>query len=156
HLQPGETVRSGRIARRRRVTDRAPWANDPRQRRGQPAGGAGRPRPVVCRHRDDRRSSRRSGERPQSLTHLQAPPQRYGRVSRMLHRQPAWVGATAKEIARAVRRGDTSATAVVADHLDSIRAYDRIVGAFREVRAAAAIAEAETVDEQPELGNLAL
>src|SRR5688572_30479362 len=74
----------------------------------------------------------------------------------MLDRPDAWVGSTAREIARAVRRGDTSATAVVADHLDSIRAYDRIVGAFREVRAAAAIAEAETVDEQPDLGNLAL
>jgi amidase len=74
----------------------------------------------------------------------------------MLHRSTTWVGSTAREIARAVRRGDTSATAVVADHLDSIRAYDRIVGAFREVRAAAAIAEAETVDEQPDLGNLAL
>ncbi|GAA2612538.1 amidase [Dactylosporangium fulvum] len=74
----------------------------------------------------------------------------------MLHRSTTWVGATAREIARAVRRGDTSATQVVADHLDSIRAYDRIVGAFREVRAAGAIAEAEMVDEQPELGNLAL
>ncbi|WP_432831642.1 amidase [Dactylosporangium sp. CA-092794] len=74
----------------------------------------------------------------------------------MLQRSTTWVGATAREIARAVRRGDTSATAVVADHLDSIRAYDRVVGAFREVRAAAAIAEAETVDEQPQLGNLAL
>ncbi|MFG2038321.1 amidase [Dactylosporangium sp. NPDC048998] len=74
----------------------------------------------------------------------------------MLQRSTTWVGATAREIARAVRRGDTSATAVVADHLDSIRAYDRIVGAFREVRAAEAIAEAETVDDQPTLGNLAL
>ncbi|MGI5245485.1 amidase [Dactylosporangium sp. CA-139066] len=74
----------------------------------------------------------------------------------MLHRSTTWVGATAREIARAVRRGDTSATAVVADHLDSIRAYDRIVGAFREVRAAEAIAEAEMVDEQPGLGNLGL
>ncbi|WP_432979923.1 amidase [Dactylosporangium sp. CA-233914] len=74
----------------------------------------------------------------------------------MLQRSTTWVGATAKEIARAVRRGDTSATAVVADHLDSIRAYDRIVGAFREVRAGAAIAEAEIVDDQPGLGNLAL
>ncbi|GGM16680.1 amidase [Dactylosporangium sucinum] len=74
----------------------------------------------------------------------------------MLHRSTTWVGATAREIARAVRRGDTSATEVVADHLDSIRAYDRILGAFREVRPAEAIAEAETVDEQPELGNLAL
>ncbi|GAA3297455.1 amidase [Dactylosporangium vinaceum] len=74
----------------------------------------------------------------------------------MLHRSTAWVGATAREIARAVRRGDTSATAVVADHLDSIRAYDRIIGAFREVRSGAAIAEAEIVDDQPDLANLAL
>ena len=28
-----------------------------------------------------------------------------------------WVGATAKQIARAVRRGDATATQVVADHL---------------------------------------
>jgi len=74
----------------------------------------------------------------------------------MLPRTTAWVGATAKDIARAVRRGDTSATEVVADHLDAIRSYDRVVGAFREVRAGAAIAEAETVDDQPELANLAL
>jgi amidase len=74
----------------------------------------------------------------------------------MLPRTTTWVGATAKDIARAVRRGDTSATEVVADHLDAIRSYDRIVGAFREVRAGAAIAEAETVDDQPELANLAL
>jgi amidase len=67
-----------------------------------------------------------------------------------------WVGATAKQIARAVRRGDTSATAVLADHLDAIRAHDRVVNAFREVRAAAAAVEAEAVDEQPELGNLPL
>ena len=39
----------------------------------------------------------------------------------MLDRPAAWVGATAQQIARAVRRGDTSATAVVADHLDQIR-----------------------------------
>src|SRR3569833_354511 len=74
----------------------------------------------------------------------------------MLHRSTTWVGTTAKEIARAVRRGDTSVTEVVADHLDAIRSYDRIIGAFREVRAGEAIAEAETVDDQPELGNLAL
>ncbi|MER7004626.1 amidase family protein [Dactylosporangium sp. NPDC000555] len=74
----------------------------------------------------------------------------------MLQRSTTWVGATAREIARAVRRGDTSATAVLADHLDSIRAYDRILGAFREVRAGEAIAEAEIVDDQPGLGNLAL
>ena len=31
----------------------------------------------------------------------------------------SWLGATAKDIARAVRRGDTSATQVLADHLDA-------------------------------------
>jgi amidase len=55
-----------------------------------------------------------------------------------------------------VRRGDTSATAVVADHLDQIRSYDKIIGAFREVRAPAAVTEAEIVDELPELSNLPL
>jgi amidase len=74
----------------------------------------------------------------------------------MLHRSSTWIGATARDIAHAVRRGDTTATEVVADHLDYIRTYDRIIGAFREVRAAEAIAEAETVDDQPELANLAL
>lgn len=67
-----------------------------------------------------------------------------------------WVGATAKAIARAVRRGDTSATRVVADHLDYIAAADHVVNAFRVVRAAEAIAEAEKVDEQEDLGNLPL
>jgi len=74
----------------------------------------------------------------------------------MLQRSTTWVGVSAKEIAHAVRRGDTSATEVVADHLDSIRAYDRILNAFREVRAGAAIAEAEMVDDQPDLANLTL
>jgi amidase len=69
---------------------------------------------------------------------------------------PTWVGATGKQIARAVRRGDTSATQVLADHLDHIASADPVVSAFRVVRAGAAIAEAEKVDEQPELGNLPL
>jgi amidase len=66
-----------------------------------------------------------------------------------------WVGATAKEISRAVRRGDASATQVLADHLDYIRRYDEIVGAFRLIRPEA-VAEAEAVDEQEDLGNLPL
>ncbi|MBT8225772.1 MAG: amidase [Dactylosporangium sp.] len=73
----------------------------------------------------------------------------------MLQRSGTWVGATARDIARAVRRGDTSATAVVADHLDSVTAHDRILNAFRLVRPES-VAEAEIVDEQPELGDLAL
>jgi amidase len=74
----------------------------------------------------------------------------------MLGQSGSWVGASARQIARAVRRGDTSATAVIADHLDQIHQYDRIVHAFRQVRAVEALSEAEAVDEQPELGNLPL
>lgn len=67
-----------------------------------------------------------------------------------------WVGATAKQIARAVRRGDTSATQVIADHLDHLRHSEPRVAALRTVRAAEAAAEAEKVDDQPDLGNLPL
>ncbi|MGW0432980.1 amidase [Micromonospora sp. NPDC003197] len=69
---------------------------------------------------------------------------------------PTWVGATAKQIARAVRRGDASATQVVADHLDHIATGDRELSAFRVVRAGEAIVEAEKVDEQEELADLPL
>ncbi|GAB3139464.1 amidase [Micromonospora sonneratiae] len=69
---------------------------------------------------------------------------------------PTWVGATAKQIARAVRRGDASATQVVADHLDHIATADRELSAFRVVRGGEAIVEAEKVDEQEELANLPL
>jgi amidase len=68
----------------------------------------------------------------------------------------SWVGATAKQIARAVRRGDTSATEVIADHLDHLRRADPQVAALRTVRAPEALAEAEKVDDQPDLGNLPL
>jgi amidase len=74
----------------------------------------------------------------------------------MVDRSRSWVGASAREIARAVRRGDTSATAVVADHLDHIRVGDPVVRAFRLVREAEAVAEAEIVDDQPGLGSLPL
>ncbi|MBX6355075.1 MAG: amidase [Micromonosporaceae bacterium] len=76
----------------------------------------------------------------------------------MAMQQPtsSWVGATAKQIARAVRRGDTSATQVVADHLDHIRDAEPELNAFRVVRAAAAAAEAEKVDDEPDLANLPL
>src|SRR5437763_10930449 len=67
-----------------------------------------------------------------------------------------WVGATARDIARAVRRGDASATQVVADPLDYIQAHDEARNAFRIVRAAAAATEAEAVDEQEDLANLPL
>jgi amidase len=67
-----------------------------------------------------------------------------------------WVGATAKQIARAVRRGDVTATQVVADHLEQIAISDPSLHAFRTVRAAQAIVEAEKVDEQEDLANLPL
>jgi amidase len=67
-----------------------------------------------------------------------------------------WVGATARDMARAVRRGDTSAVQVVADHLTYIGAHDEVVNAFRVVRTASALAEAEAVDQQEELGALSL
>ncbi|MEV6343543.1 amidase family protein [Actinoplanes sp. NPDC051851] len=67
-----------------------------------------------------------------------------------------WVGATAKQIARAVRRGDASATQVVADHLEQIGISDEALGAFRVVRGGEAITEAEKVDDQEDLANLPL
>ncbi|HWS33416.1 MAG TPA: amidase family protein [Actinoplanes sp.] len=67
-----------------------------------------------------------------------------------------WVGATAKQIARAVRRGDTNSTQVVADHLEQIGISDPALGAFRVVRDVEAIREAEKVDEQEDLANLPL
>ncbi len=65
----------------------------------------------------------------------------------------SWVGASARDIARAVRRGDVAATQVVADHLDHIRAHDAELGAFRVVREAEAPAEAEQVDQQEDLSG---
>ena len=67
-----------------------------------------------------------------------------------------WVGATAKQIARGVRRGDVSATSVVADHLEHIGDFDSELAAFRTVRGGEAITEAEKVDEQDDLANLPL
>jgi amidase len=67
-----------------------------------------------------------------------------------------WVGATAKQIARAVRRGDVTATQVVADHLEQIAISDPLLHAFRVVRGGEAIVEAEKVDEQEDLANLPL
>jgi amidase len=68
----------------------------------------------------------------------------------------SWIGASAKEIARAVRRGDVSATQVVADHLDHIRDRGHLVNAFRVLREGEAAAEAEQVDEQEDLAGATL
>ncbi|GID26614.1 amidase [Paractinoplanes brasiliensis] len=67
-----------------------------------------------------------------------------------------WVGATAKQISRAVRRGDITATQVVADHLEQIAITDPSLDAFRVIRAGEAITEAEKVDDQEDLSNLPL
>jgi len=67
-----------------------------------------------------------------------------------------WVGATAKQMARAVRRGDATATQIVADHLERIAITDPSLEAFRVVRAGEALAEAEKVDDQEDLANLPL
>ncbi len=68
---------------------------------------------------------------------------------------PSWVGATAKQIARAVRRGDTSATQVLADHWEYIEKNNDLLGALRILRPEA-VGEAEAVDEQEDLVNLPL
>ena len=68
----------------------------------------------------------------------------------------SWVGATAKQISRAVRRGDVSATQVVADTLEQISISDPSLDAFRVVRSGEAIVEAEKVDDQEDLANLSL
>jgi amidase len=73
----------------------------------------------------------------------------------MWNESGSWVGATAKDISRAVRRGDTSSTQVLADHLDYIHAQEPVLNAFRVLRPEA-VAEAEAVDEQEDLGNLPL
>jgi amidase len=67
-----------------------------------------------------------------------------------------WVGATAKQISRAVRRGDVTATQVVADHLEQISITDPSLDAFRVVRAGEAISEAEKVDDEEDLSGLPL
>ena len=46
----------------------------------------------------------------------------------------SWVGATAKQISRAVRRGDVSATQVVADTIEQITISDPSLDAFRVIR----------------------
>jgi amidase len=68
----------------------------------------------------------------------------------------SWVGATAKQIARAVRRGDVPATQVVADHLEQVGISDPSLHAFRQVRGGEALSEAEKVDEQDDLAGLPL
>ncbi|NEA99181.1 amidase family protein [Streptomyces sp. SID13726] len=68
----------------------------------------------------------------------------------------SWVGRTAAEIAAAVREKRATPREVVAEHLARIERLDERVGAFRVVRAEAALAEAEEVGARGDLGELPL
>ncbi|OWA13875.1 amidase [Streptomyces sp. CS113] len=67
-----------------------------------------------------------------------------------------WAGRTAVEIAAAVREKRTTPREVVAEHLARVERLDGRVGAFRAVRAEAALAEAEEVGARGDLGELPL
>ncbi|MEV8592522.1 amidase [Streptomyces sp. NPDC052012] len=68
----------------------------------------------------------------------------------------SWVGRTAVEIAAAVREKRVTPREVVAGHLARIERLDGRVGAFRTVRAEAALAEADEVAARDDLGELPL
>ncbi len=67
-----------------------------------------------------------------------------------------WVGRTAAEIAAAVREKRATPREVVAEHLARIERLDGRVGAFRVVRAEAALAEADEVGSRADLAELPL
>ncbi|AVH55091.1 MULTISPECIES: amidase [Streptomyces] len=67
-----------------------------------------------------------------------------------------WVGRTAIEIAAAVREKRATPREVVAEHLARIERLDGQVGAFRTVRADAALAEADEVAARSDLAELPL
>jgi len=68
----------------------------------------------------------------------------------------SWVGRTAAEIAAAVREKRATPREVVAEHLARIERLDGRVGAFRAVRAEAALAEADEVAARGDLDTLPL
>ncbi|MFF6785326.1 amidase family protein [Streptomyces sp. NPDC012510] len=68
----------------------------------------------------------------------------------------SWAGRTAAEIAAAVREKRVTPREVVAEHLARIEALDGRVGAFRTVRAEAALAEADEVADRADLVGLPL
>jgi amidase len=68
----------------------------------------------------------------------------------------SWVGRTAAEIAAAVREKRATPHEVVAEHLERIERLDGRVGAFRVVRAKAALAEADQVASRGDLWELPL
>ncbi|MGW0334905.1 amidase [Streptomyces sp. NPDC003011] len=67
-----------------------------------------------------------------------------------------WVGRTAAEIAAAVREKRVTPREVVAEHLARIERLDGRIGAFRTVRAEAALAEADEVAARGDLNGLPL
>jgi amidase len=67
-----------------------------------------------------------------------------------------WLWHPATTIAAAVRAGEVTARAVVAEHLAQIRAIDGELGAFRVVRAQRALAEADVVDTRADRAGLPL
>ncbi|MFF4049443.1 amidase [Streptomyces chartreusis] len=68
----------------------------------------------------------------------------------------SWVGRTATEIAAAVREKRATPREVVAEHLARIERLDGGIGAFRVVRAEAALAEADEVGSRDDLAELPL
>ncbi|KFF98363.1 amidase [Streptomyces scabiei] len=68
----------------------------------------------------------------------------------------SWVGRTAAEISAAVREKQVTPREVVAEHLARIESLDGQVGAFRKVRAEAALAEADEVADRADLAELPL
>ncbi|QSB04676.1 amidase [Natronoglycomyces albus] len=68
----------------------------------------------------------------------------------------SWSGVTARQIARAVRRGDADAAAVVDQHLQPIEENPHLAGALTHMRTIDALAEAATVDDLPDLSSLPL
>ncbi|MFF4960056.1 amidase [Streptomyces sp. NPDC001222] len=68
----------------------------------------------------------------------------------------SWAGRTAAEIATAVREKRATPREVVAEHLARIERLDGRIGAFRRLRADAALAEAEALADRPNLAELPL
>jgi amidase len=68
----------------------------------------------------------------------------------------SWVGRTAVDIAAAVREKRATPREVVAEHLARIERLDGRIGAFRAVRAEAALAEADEVAARGDLDELPL
>jgi amidase len=66
------------------------------------------------------------------------------------------VGLPASEIAARVRAGELTAVEVVRAHLEHIEAVDARIGAFRVLRAEAALREAAAVDQHPDRSSLPL